>query len=80
MFAVGPLGTGLLFAARGLGALIGPLLLRRVLTHRTWLLPGLAISMVAYGLAYLGRGAVARGSGSRCVWSSSPTSPAAATG
>ena len=54
VFAVGPLGTGLLFAARGLGALIGPLLLRRVLTHRTWLLPGLAISMVAYGLAYLG--------------------------
>ena len=54
VFAVGPLGTGLLFAARGLGALIGPLLLRRVLTHRTWLLPGLAISMVAYGVAYLG--------------------------
>ena len=54
VFAVGPLGTGLLFAARGLGALIGPLLFRRVLTHRTWLLPGLAVSMVTYGLAYLG--------------------------
>jgi MFS family permease len=50
----GPLGTGLLFAARGLGALLGPLLLRRVLTHRSWLLPGLAMSMAAYGLAYIG--------------------------
>lgn len=53
-FAVGPVGTGFLFAARGLGALVGPLLLRRVLMHRSWLLPGLAVSMVAYGLAYLG--------------------------
>jgi hypothetical protein len=50
----GPLGTGLLFAARGLGALLGPLVLRRVLTHRSWLLPGLALSMAAYGLAYIG--------------------------
>ncbi|MER7007471.1 MFS transporter [Dactylosporangium sp. NPDC000555] len=50
----GPLGTGLLFAARGLGALIGPLLLRRVLSHRAWLLPGLALSMTLYGLAYVG--------------------------
>jgi MFS family permease len=54
VFAVGPIGTGLLFAARGFGALIGPLLLRRVLTHRSWLLPGLAISMAVYGLMYLG--------------------------
>lgn len=53
-FAVGPIGTGALFAARGLGALVGPLLLRRVFTHRAWLLPGLAISMGTYGLAYLG--------------------------
>ncbi|GAA0720780.1 MFS transporter [Dactylosporangium roseum] len=49
----GPLGTGLLFAARGLGALIGPLVLRRVLTHRSWLLPGLAVSMAIYGISYL---------------------------
>jgi MFS family permease len=34
--------------------LIGPLLLSRVLGHRSWLLPGLAISMAAYGLMYLG--------------------------
>jgi MFS family permease len=53
-FGVGALGTGLLFAARGAGALIGPLLMQRVLAHRSWLLPGLAISMASYGLAYLG--------------------------
>jgi MFS family permease len=53
-YGAGPLGTGLLFAVRGLGALVGPLLLRRVLLRRAWLLPGLAISMVTYGLAYLG--------------------------
>ena len=51
---VGPAGTGLLFAVRGLGALVGPLLLRRFLNHREWLLPGLAISMSVYGLGYLG--------------------------
>jgi MFS family permease len=54
VFTVGPIGTGLLFAARGLGALIGPLFMRRVLRHSSWLLPGLAISMGAYGLAYVG--------------------------
>ncbi len=53
-FGLGPTATGLLFAARGAGALIGPLLFRRVLGHRNWLLPGLAVSMVAYGVAYLG--------------------------
>lgn len=50
----GPVGTGALFAARGLGAVIGPLLLRRVLAHRSWLLPGIAMSMATYGVAYLG--------------------------
>jgi MFS family permease len=54
VYGVGALGTGLLFAARGAGALVGPLLLRRVLSHRSWLLPGLALSMATYGLAYLG--------------------------
>ncbi len=54
VFSIGSIGTGLLFAARGLGALIGPLLFRRVLSHRSWLMSGLAISMVMYGLAYLG--------------------------
>jgi MFS family permease len=54
IFKVGPTGTGLLFAARGAGALLGPLLLRRVLTYRDWLFTGLAISMASYGVAYLG--------------------------
>jgi MFS family permease len=54
VFSIGSIGTGLLFAARGLGALIGPLLLGRVLSRRSWLMPGLAISMTGYGLAYLG--------------------------
>jgi MFS family permease len=54
VFLIGPIGTGLLFAARGLGALTGPLVLRRVLTHRSWLLPGLALSMGLYGVAYIG--------------------------
>ncbi|HEU4426948.1 MAG TPA: MFS transporter [Pilimelia sp.] len=53
-FGVGGPGAGMLFAVRGAGALVGPLLMRRVLTHRSWLLPGLAISMSVYGLAYLG--------------------------
>jgi MFS family permease len=53
VFAVGPLGTGLLFAARGVGALVGPLILRRVLSRRSWLMPGLAVSMAVYGVAYL---------------------------
>jgi MFS family permease len=54
VYGIGAIGTGLLFAARGAGALVGPLLFRRVLAHRDWLLPGLAISMGAYGMAYLG--------------------------
>ncbi|MBE1484817.1 MFS transporter [Plantactinospora soyae] len=54
LYGVGALGTGLLFAVRGAGVLIGPLLMRRVLNHRSWLLPGLALSMSTYGLGYLG--------------------------
>lgn len=56
---VGDMGTGLLFAVRGIGTLIGPLLLRRVLLRRSnRLLPGLAISMAGYGVAYAGLVAV----------------------
>ncbi len=51
---VGVLGAGLLFAVRGAGALVGPFVLRPVLGHRSWLLPGLALSMSLYGLGYLG--------------------------
>jgi hypothetical protein len=54
VFSVGSIGTGLLFAARGAGALVGPFLLRRVLAHRSWLMTGLALSMATYGLSYLG--------------------------
>ncbi len=53
-FGLGPAGNGLLFAARGLGALTGPLLMRRILLRRAWLLPGLGVSMGLYGVAYLG--------------------------
>ena len=47
VFRIGELGTGLLFAARGAGALIGPLLFRWVLKRRGLLLPALAVSMSA---------------------------------
>ncbi|WP_319460793.1 MFS transporter [Micromonospora sp. RTP1Z1] len=58
VYGVGAVGTGLLFASRGAGALVGPILMRRVLTKRAWLLPGLALSMSLYGVAYLGASAV----------------------
>ncbi|MEV1156947.1 MFS transporter [Micromonospora chokoriensis] len=58
VYGVGPLGAGLLFAVRGAGALVGPILMRRVLTKRAWLLPGLALSMSFYGLSYLGASVV----------------------
>lgn len=54
VYGVGSIGTGLLFGVRGAGALVGPMLMRRVLSRRSWLLPGMAISMTIYGLAYLG--------------------------
>ncbi|HEX6968435.1 MAG TPA: MFS transporter [Micromonosporaceae bacterium] len=59
VYGVGSIGTGLLFGARGAGALVGPMLMRRVLARRSWLLPGMAISMGVYGLAYLGVSAAA---------------------
>jgi MFS family permease len=54
LYGVGAVGAGLLFAVRGAGALVGPLVMRPVLRHRSWLLPGLALSMGLYGLGYLG--------------------------
>jgi MFS family permease len=54
LLGVGNMGTGLLFAVRGAGALIGPLLLRSVVVRRPrLLLPGLAVSMAIYGAGYL---------------------------
>jgi hypothetical protein len=54
LYGAGAYGTGLLFAVRGAGALVGPLVMRPMLSHRNWLLPGLALSMGLYGLGYLG--------------------------
>ncbi len=54
VFAVGSTGTGLMFAARGAGALIGPLLLRKLIRRPSWLFWGLSVSMLSYGLSYLG--------------------------
>jgi MFS family permease len=53
VFGMGPFGMGLLYGARGFGALIGPLLLRGVLAHPRRLLTSLAISMATYGVCYL---------------------------
>jgi MFS family permease len=53
-FGAGPLGLGLLFMVRGAGVALGPVLFRRALNRPAWLLPGLALSMSAYSLAYLG--------------------------
>jgi hypothetical protein len=53
-YGASAIGTGLLFGARGLGALVGPLILRRALAYPSWLLPGIAVSMATYGLMYLG--------------------------
>lgn len=54
LYGVGAVGAGLLFAVRGAGALVGPLVMGPVLRHRSWLLPGLALSMGLYGVGYLG--------------------------
>jgi MFS family permease len=59
VYGIGEMGTGLLFAARGAGALIGPLLFGRVLRREAWLLPSLALSMILFGVAYLGVAATA---------------------
>jgi MFS family permease len=53
-YGAGAQGLGLMFAARGLGALVGPLLFGRVLKRPAWFFPALALSMGAYGLAYIG--------------------------
>jgi MFS family permease len=54
-FGIGGIGTGLLFAARGLGVLLGPLLLsRQFSTHGRWLIPSLGLSMAAFGLSNVG--------------------------
>lgn len=53
VFGMGATGTGLFYAARGAGALLGPLLLRGPLQRPGRLLPGLALSMGLYGVCYV---------------------------
>ncbi len=55
-FGLGPLGVGLMYSARGLGALAGPLLLRRFATEPSRLYALLAASMAVFGLGYLALG------------------------
>ena len=52
-FGLGPLGIGLMYSARGVGALVGPLLLRRRVTEPSRLYGVLAGSMAVFGLGYL---------------------------
>ena len=52
-FGLGPLGVGLMYSARGLGALIGPLLLRGRATDPSSLRGVLAASMAVFGVGYL---------------------------
>lgn len=52
-FGLGPLGIGVMYSARGLGALVGPLLLRRRAADPERLHGVLAASMVLFGVGYL---------------------------
>lgn len=55
VFSAGPLGAGLLYSARGVGALVGPFLMRRFVSRDPMLLwPVLATSMGLFGVSYLG--------------------------
>jgi MFS family permease len=55
-FGLGPLGIGLMYSARGVGALVGPLLLRRRATDPARLYGVLAGSMAVFGIGYLALG------------------------
>ena len=53
LWGAGELGVGLLFAARGLGALVGPFVARRFATDdRSRLLKGITLSFVVYLIGY----------------------------
>jgi MFS family permease len=52
-FGLGATGIGLMYSARGVGALVGPLLVRRQATDPARLLAVLACSMAMFGVAYL---------------------------
>lgn len=55
-FGLGELGIGLMFSARGVGALVGPLVMRRRATDPQLLYAVLASSMAVFGLGYLALG------------------------
>ena len=55
-FGLGPLGIGLMYSARGVGALAGPLLMRRWATDPARLYGVLAGSMAVFGVGYLALG------------------------
>ncbi len=55
-FGLGPLGIGLMYSARGVGALLGPLVLRRRAADPDRLYPLLGASMAVFGLGYLALG------------------------
>ena len=55
-FGLGPLGIGLMYSARGVGALLGPLLMRKRATEPEALYTVLAASMAVFGVAYLALG------------------------
>ena len=55
-FGLGPLGIGLMYSARGVGALFGPLLVRRRASDPRRLYGLLAASMAVFGLGYLALG------------------------
>jgi hypothetical protein len=53
LWGAGEIGVGILFAARGLGALVGPFIARRYATDdRALLLRGISISFVVYLFGY----------------------------
>ena len=52
-FGLGPLGVGLMFSARGVGALLGPLVMRRRAADPDRIYGVLAGSMAVFGLGYL---------------------------
>ena len=55
-FGLGPLGIGLMYSARGVGAVLGPLLMRRRGTDPVRMRAVLAGSMAVFGLGYLALG------------------------
>ena len=55
-FGLGPLGIGLMFSARGLGAVLGPLLLRKHAADGTRLQGLLLVGMAMFAVGYLALG------------------------